>query len=180
PFELGCNPSPASITPAFTKSSLNLPMAVSNSVLGNLPASESLVALTITMNFIVVSPLCGVPCLSNLSRPFLARSPRRTANPRFPTRLSLRFSNRLRRGRQRCPGAQRGHDGDESDGENLCAWLRSLRNRWPALVRPVSRRDAPRRRIPGALSAANDEASECSTRHGIARLERAATERTPF
>src|SRR5262245_46355241 len=45
---------PASITPALTNSSLNLPIAVSNSVLGNLPASESLVALTITMNLIVV------------------------------------------------------------------------------------------------------------------------------
>jgi hypothetical protein len=30
PFELGCNPSPASITPAFVSSSLNLPISVSS------------------------------------------------------------------------------------------------------------------------------------------------------
>ena len=45
PFELGCRPSPASMTPAFTISSLNLPIAVSNSVLGMTPASLLLVGL---------------------------------------------------------------------------------------------------------------------------------------
>ena len=39
--------------PALTSSSLNLPIAVSSSVLGITPASESLLAFTITMNRIV-------------------------------------------------------------------------------------------------------------------------------
>src|SRR5712664_211395 len=53
PFDVGCRPSPASMTPAFTISSLNLPIAVSISVLGITPASVSLLAFTITMNRIV-------------------------------------------------------------------------------------------------------------------------------
>ena len=57
PLELGCNPLPSSITPAFTISSLNFAMAESNSSEGILPASKSLVALTITMKRIVVCPL---------------------------------------------------------------------------------------------------------------------------
>src|SRR6202000_2030293 len=56
PLELGWRPSPASITPAFTSSSLNLPMLVRSSVLGRTPASDSLLALTNTMQRIVVSP----------------------------------------------------------------------------------------------------------------------------
>ena len=62
PFELGCSPSPASITPAFTSSSLNFPISVNSSVLGITPASESFVAFTITMNRMIESPLdyaCG-------------------------------------------------------------------------------------------------------------------------
>src|SRR3984893_10799983 len=61
PFELGCSPSPASITPAFTSSSLNFPMAAKVSLfsfVGKTPASEFLSAFTITMNRIVKSP-CG-------------------------------------------------------------------------------------------------------------------------
>src|SRR6266702_310401 len=58
PFELGCSPSPASITPALTNSSLNFPIAAKTSLLGRTPASEFLSALTITMNRIVLSP-CG-------------------------------------------------------------------------------------------------------------------------
>src|SRR5213075_2863577 len=58
PLELGWSPSPASITPAFTSSSLYFPIAVRSSVLGITPASLSLLALTITMNLIVGSP-CG-------------------------------------------------------------------------------------------------------------------------
>lgn len=54
PAELGLRPSPASITPALTSSSLNLPMLVSSSVPGMTPASESLFALTNTMQRIVV------------------------------------------------------------------------------------------------------------------------------
>src|SRR5262249_54235187 len=59
PFELGWSPSPASITPAFTSSSLNFPIAASSFSSGITPASESLVALTIAMNRIVVSPRCS-------------------------------------------------------------------------------------------------------------------------
>jgi hypothetical protein len=50
-------PVASSITPAFTISSLNFAMAERSSSEGILPASESLVALTITMNRIVVSPI---------------------------------------------------------------------------------------------------------------------------
>ena len=53
PFELGWSPSPASIMPAFTSSSLNLPMSSRSFVSGRTPASDSFVALTITMNRIV-------------------------------------------------------------------------------------------------------------------------------
>src|SRR5579862_9063097 len=57
PLELGWRPSPASMTPALTSSSLNLPMLVSSSVLGMTPASESLFALTNTMHRICFYPL---------------------------------------------------------------------------------------------------------------------------
>ena len=42
PFELGCRPSPATITPAFTRSSLNLPMSASSlsSVISPNPKDE--------------------------------------------------------------------------------------------------------------------------------------------
>src|SRR5947208_13139048 len=56
PLELGWSPSPASITPAFTSSSLNFPISVRISRLGRTPASESLLALTRIMNRIGVSP----------------------------------------------------------------------------------------------------------------------------
>src|ERR1700687_3612503 len=52
-FRRRMQPSPASMTPAFTISSLNLPIAVSISVLGITPASLFLSAFTITMNRIV-------------------------------------------------------------------------------------------------------------------------------
>ena len=58
PFELGWSPSPASITPAFTSSSLNLPISARSFSSGSTPASESLVALTMIMNRIV-SPWLG-------------------------------------------------------------------------------------------------------------------------
>src|SRR6185369_10579261 len=48
PWELGFSPSAASRMPAFTSSSLYFPIAVSSSVLGNLPASLSALALSIT------------------------------------------------------------------------------------------------------------------------------------
>jgi hypothetical protein len=62
PFTLGCRPSPPSITPAFTSSSLYLPIATNSSSLGITPASLFLVALTITMTFIVVSFRRGAGC----------------------------------------------------------------------------------------------------------------------
>jgi hypothetical protein len=55
PRLLGCSPSPASITPAFTSSSLNAPIAVRRASLGIAPASLLGVAFTITMTFIVSS-----------------------------------------------------------------------------------------------------------------------------
>jgi hypothetical protein len=45
-----CPSAKGSVTPAFTISSLNFPIAASNSLLGITPASESLFALTIAMN----------------------------------------------------------------------------------------------------------------------------------
>src|ERR1700722_16701879 len=56
PFELGWRPSAASRTPAFTNSSLNFPISSHIFCLGMIPASESFVALTMTMNRIVMSP----------------------------------------------------------------------------------------------------------------------------
>src|ERR1700722_6471859 len=56
PFELACSPSPASITPALIRSWLNFPISERSSSLGRAPASEDLVALTITMNRIFVFP----------------------------------------------------------------------------------------------------------------------------
>src|SRR5688500_13303250 len=55
PFELGCSPSPASITPALISSSLNLPMSASSCSVGITPASDSFDALTSTMKRIVIS-----------------------------------------------------------------------------------------------------------------------------
>src|SRR5712672_3346893 len=78
PLELGCNPSPASITPAFTSSSLNFPMAAKVSLVflvGRTPASESLSALTITITRIVKSP-CGTVSSSEL-----VSGPSRPAEP---------------------------------------------------------------------------------------------------
>src|SRR5690348_16904437 len=81
PLELGCRPSPACIMPALTSSSLNLPMAVSISVLGMIPASLSLFALTITMKRIAVS--CGWPVAGMVIR---LKDERRTLNPTLPRR----------------------------------------------------------------------------------------------
>src|ERR1017187_7905759 len=53
PLELGWSPAPSTRTPAFTSSSLYLPIAEISSSLGITPASESLLAFTIIMNFIV-------------------------------------------------------------------------------------------------------------------------------
>src|SRR5437870_2154842 len=58
PLELGWRPAASRRTPAFISSSLYLPMADRSSSLGILPASESLLAFTIIMNRMVLSP-CG-------------------------------------------------------------------------------------------------------------------------
>src|SRR5688572_24988203 len=47
------------MTPAFTSSSLYLPIAASSSSLGMIPASLFFVAFTITITFIAVSFRCG-------------------------------------------------------------------------------------------------------------------------
>ena len=60
PCEEGFKPSPANMMPAFTSSSLNLPIATNISAVsavGLIPSSESSVALTNTMTRIVLSPL---------------------------------------------------------------------------------------------------------------------------
>src|SRR6266850_7778206 len=67
PFELAWSPSPASITPAFTSFSLNFPISARRLSSGRTPASESLVALTITMNRIEISPLGWEPGLRAVS-----------------------------------------------------------------------------------------------------------------
>ena len=54
PFLLGCSPSPPSMTPALTSSSLNLPISVMVFSSGITPASDSFVALTIIMTFIAL------------------------------------------------------------------------------------------------------------------------------
>src|SRR5713226_4413891 len=60
PFELGFRPSPASITPALTNSSLNFPISVRICSLGITPFSEFLSALTRTMTRISLSPYLNV------------------------------------------------------------------------------------------------------------------------
>src|SRR3990170_2314916 len=56
PFALAWSPSAASSTPAFTSSSLYFAISASCSSVGRTPASESLLALTIIMNRILVPP----------------------------------------------------------------------------------------------------------------------------
>src|SRR5436309_2598433 len=56
PFELAWSPSPASMMPAFTSSSLYFPISARSFWPGRTPASESLLALTITMTRIGTSP----------------------------------------------------------------------------------------------------------------------------
>src|SRR5215471_1701013 len=53
PYDVGRSPSPASMTPALTSSSLNLPISVRSLVSGRTPASDSLLPGTITMTRIV-------------------------------------------------------------------------------------------------------------------------------
>jgi hypothetical protein len=60
PLEVGWRPSPASMTPAFTSSSLNFPISLRTCSPGIWPASDSLLAFTITITRIVLLlPLNG-------------------------------------------------------------------------------------------------------------------------
>ncbi|MNT32969.1 hypothetical protein D3C72_1688770 [compost metagenome] len=68
PLDEGCRPSPASMMPALTSSSLNLPMASSNSVEGMLPASLSSVAFTITITRMVSSPLIDEATMASMPK----------------------------------------------------------------------------------------------------------------
>src|SRR6266496_4162980 len=97
PLELAWSPSAASITPAFTSSSLYFPISVRSSLLGRTPASESLFALTITMNRIVVSPF-GLKHLI-----WMPLSVNRTAISWIDTlaKKYLQFGHVVRRGRGR-------------------------------------------------------------------------------
>src|SRR5918997_2541767 len=69
PFELGCSPSPASITPAFTSSSLNFPISVNIFSPGSTPASETAFALIITIT--LISSLSLKVILTSLFEPAL-------------------------------------------------------------------------------------------------------------
>src|SRR5262249_5327413 len=53
PFELGCSPSVASSTPALVISSMNVPIFSISSLVGGVPASESLSALSSPMKRMV-------------------------------------------------------------------------------------------------------------------------------
>src|SRR5262245_28293988 len=88
PFELGCSPSPASITPAFTSSSLNLPMSAKSFSLPMTPDSDSLFALTMTMNrMCILLVRVGSGALDRTVRPrALLLLGRRTSADRIDTR----------------------------------------------------------------------------------------------
>jgi hypothetical protein len=63
PFELAWRPSPASITPAFTRRSLNAIISLTSRSLGIVPASDCSFALINTMTFIarLLRPLRAGP-----------------------------------------------------------------------------------------------------------------------
>src|SRR5205823_6599961 len=101
PLLLGCRPSPASMMPALTSSSLNLPIAASNSWLGILPASESLLAFTMIMNRMLVS--------ITLDCSWLGRTGRHEIDRRFRFILGAKSANgakitrpHVHRAAQRC------------------------------------------------------------------------------
>ncbi len=81
PFELGWSPSAASITPAFTSSSLYFCIFAMISVLGSVPASLASFSLTRTMNRIVVSPFRPIRAGSDAST---------TASNSFPRNRHVR------------------------------------------------------------------------------------------
>src|SRR6266511_2666716 len=61
PFALACSPEASSRTPAFCSASWYFAISLRIFSCGMTPASESLVAFTIIMNRIVLSPLLGPP-----------------------------------------------------------------------------------------------------------------------
>src|SRR3954469_13789141 len=65
PLELGCSPSRGRRIPAFTSSSLYFPISENSCSVGRIPASDCLLALTMTMNRIFVSP--GFRSVSDLA-----------------------------------------------------------------------------------------------------------------
>src|SRR5439155_3738552 len=74
-------PSPASITPAFRSSSLYFPISVSSFWLGMPPASDCLVAFTITRNRIVSPPYFQPAELSDLRGACQQRADAAVAQP---------------------------------------------------------------------------------------------------
>ena len=120
PFALECRPSPASITPALTSSSLYLPISASSFSLGITPASDSFVAFTITMKRIV--------CL-------LFSSGSSSGPPDCVTAGSADWSNEAARDRHPSSGRS-----DRGSGVSAVS----------GRVKPeVVSRSAPRRRLPG-------------------------------
>src|SRR4029077_3000579 len=74
PFELERSPSMASRMPALCSSSLYLPILAISSGLGRMPASDSLLAFTITITRIAISFLCGSERALRLLWPALSLS----------------------------------------------------------------------------------------------------------
>src|SRR5262249_33915726 len=130
PLELGCSPSPASMTPALTSSSLYRPITVSISSLGSTPASDSEVAFTSTITRIVVLltyrraryPHQGsTPCVE---RPNPGSTP---AAENFPAEVVERRASR----RPRPRGSSRPRPGWWSGGQDAMAYPRA-----PGRLRP--------------------------------------------
>src|SRR5215470_4267683 len=105
PWELGRSPSAASSSPALASSWLYWPILVSSSVLGRAPASDSLLAFTMTMTRIVFLHLYSLEldfCLSS-SHSFVERGLSKSTIPVL-TRASRRF--RGRDGLRPCPSGR--------------------------------------------------------------------------
>src|SRR5579864_4180465 len=89
PLELGWSPARSSSTPAFISSSLYLPIAEKSSSPGMTPASDSLLAFIIIMNFIFVTPLFCVEewhdrgCQRRRRKDVVVRQARQNREPGF-------------------------------------------------------------------------------------------------
>src|SRR5262245_58582529 len=92
PFELGCRPSPASMTPAFTSCSLKLPISVKSFLFGICPASDSSLAFTSTITRMAASVYVSVTC--SLQAPYTnirgSRSALREGRVQFPLKWRQR------------------------------------------------------------------------------------------